>query len=195
MPFWHRTYACFQRYSQGKTVFCFSFCEFCRLFPPKKEAATNRSNSWVQLHLMEMIFTLPTVLMISNDPEPSLASCMSPQVPSLLPVKCTPCPSQKSQGGLHDVLSHTPFPSCSHACRILTGGFACRPSPQNSNVHPHNLIAIVTDLSPLVQAEMRQWGCGVALQHGKEVNQCSAKSYVTGGVHMQENILLCRCIV
>lgn len=86
-------------FPRKKTVLGFPFCESCRLFPGKG-AATNQSNSWVQIHLMEMIVTAPTVLMISNDPEPYLASCMSPQVPSLLPVKCTPCPSQESRGGV-----------------------------------------------------------------------------------------------
>lgn len=50
-----------------------------------------------------------TVTMISHDPEPHLASCMGPQVPSLLPAKSTPCPSQESQSV---VLILAPFIPC-----------------------------------------------------------------------------------
>lgn len=38
-----------------------------------------------------------TITMTSHDPERYLASCMGPQVPSLLPARSTPCPSQESQ--------------------------------------------------------------------------------------------------
>lgn len=68
-------------------------------------------------------------------------------------------------------LTHSTL-SCGHVCPILTGSFACRSSPQNSNIHPHNLF--FTDLSDLLQAEIKQQGCSAALQNG-EVNQRSCQ--------------------
>lgn len=116
---------------------------------------------------------------VCMSPEPS---CMSLQVSSLLPVKCTPHASQASPGGFfpfHEiqfqtgVLSHTLLPCCSHVCSVLTGSFACRSSTM-----------VITIWLPFLQISMvKLWSCTVALQYG-EANQHSSASCVTRDVHI-----------